>query len=240
MKQYEAFGLTDRGREREENQDAFHIDEQNGLFLVADGVGGMEEGAWAALQITNGLGRRLREIVERHGASDLAELLPGEVTVWSRWLNQESQGRSGTTVVLACLQGTRAVVANVGDSPAYLFRRGELNCLTREHNVASLLAEQGMLSPEEARAHPLHHQLTSYVGMKKGVSVHVAEEDLEAGDRLLLCSDGLTGMLEEPEIERLLREHQEVEPTVRELIREANAAGGLDNVTAVLVELTGV
>lgn len=122
-------------------------------------------------------------------------------------------------------------VANLGDSPAYLLRGGDLVKLTREHNFANLLIEAGKLDPKEAKNHPGTDQLTAYIGMKEHLPVQVSEFEPKTGDRLLLCSDGLTNMLEEKKITSILKAEHDLTQAARQLVHLANDAGGHDTIT---------
>lgn len=136
MEQVKSCGLTDTGRVRGENQDAFYLDEQAGLFIVADGLGGMQDGALAARFVVAELAGRLKETMSppaQEQPADLPALLRGAVAETSAALSRATEGRAGSTVVLACLTNRRAVVANAVDSPAYLFR----DCKSLIHGIQS-------------------------------------------------------------------------------------------------------
>jgi PPM family protein phosphatase len=235
-----SFGWSDPGRVREENQDAFHIDEKTGLYIVADGLGGLQGGAHAARYVVSALTKiivgSLSAAAERR-PKNIPETLRNALYEVNAALSQATGGLSGSTVVLAFLEGNKAHLLNAGDSPAYLYRNKSLQCMTKEYNVAGILVEQGKITVEEARQHPLRHQLTSYVGLKKGMIIYENSLLLEKEDRLLLCSDGLHGMVGEVEISRILGLGLDVESTVKALISAANEAGGTDNITALLVEV---
>lgn len=237
----ESFGLTDTGRVREENQDTFHIDEQRGLYIVADGLGGLQDGARASQYIVKALAKKIEKDYSAEAESNpcnIPKLLSKALFEINAKLSEALGGRSGSTVVMTFLKGNTAYLLNVGDSPAYLYRQETLRRLTQEHNVAGILVEQGKITAEEARIHPLRHQLTSYVGLKKAMIQYESTLTLEQGDRLLLCSDGLNGMLDENEIEKILSSGLDVEGTVKALIQEANEAGGIDNITALIIAIS--
>ncbi|HKI85136.1 MAG TPA: protein phosphatase 2C domain-containing protein, partial [Thermoanaerobaculia bacterium] len=142
----------------------------------------------------------------------------------------------GTTVVGCMIEGTTAAVAHVGDSRAYYFRRGELELLTQDHTWVNEQVVAGYLSVEQARAHPLKNVVTRALGGEAEVVVDVREVELEDGDRLLLCSDGLTAMLSDADLQELMSQDEPIEAVCRDLVREANRRGGFDNVTVVLIE----
>jgi PPM family protein phosphatase len=240
LNKIEAYGLTDTGRVREENQDVLYIDEQLGLYIVADGLGGMQDGARASKYVVTALTNKIAEYFAVGAESksvNIPKMLSSILFEVNTKLSEASGGSSGSTVVLAFLEGNTAYLINAGDSPAYLYRNKTLQCLTRVHNVAGILVEQGKITTEEAHQHPLRHQLTSYVGLKKGMILHENTITLEIGDRLLLCSDGLNSMVGEKEIIRLLDTESSIEDTVKALISAANEAGGTDNITALLIKV---
>ena len=142
----------------------------------------------------------------------------------------------GTTMTLVTLEpeGT-ARFAHVGDSRAYLYRDGKLRQVTRDHTVAAEYVAQGRIAPEEAASHPQRHMLTRTLGLTRFVNVDEFELELEEGDRLLLCSDGLTEMVSDPQIAEVL-EGKGVEEAAWRLIELANAAGGLDNISVIVIE----
>jgi PPM family protein phosphatase len=237
--QVESFAYTDIGRVREENQDDYLINEELLLYIVADGMGGMDKGREAARYTVQAVDEYVRAKIAG-GQEDPVELLTRALAAAGAGFFQAVGGNSGSTVVAALLAEDKAVVANLGDSPAYLLRGGELLLLTREHNLANLLVEGGRLDPKKAKDHPSRHQLTAFVGMKGRLPVHVAEFEPAAGDRLLLCSDGLTGMVAEQEIAALLKVEPALHQTARQLVRLANQAGGYDNTTVLLVDIVSM
>jgi protein phosphatase len=129
---------------------------------------------------------------------------------------------------------------NLGDSRAYLLRRGRLRRLTQDHTVAAVLLRLDEITPEEAGEHPGTHRLTRYVGMEGEALPDIQTLRLEAGDRLLLCSDGLTGMVSDRRIAHLLRQQPTPEDACQALIAAANAAGGRDNISAIVIDVDAV
>jgi protein phosphatase len=142
----------------------------------------------------------------------------------------------GTTMTLVTLspEGT-ATFAHVGDSRAYLFRGGDLRQVTRDHTVAAEYVAMGRITPEEAPTHPHRHKLTRTLGLTRFVDVDVEEVPLEPGDRIVLCSDGLTEMVGDPEIAKALEDPTAEEATWR-LIDLANGAGGVDNISVIVID----
>lgn len=234
-----SFGITDIGSHREENQDAYYLDDQSGIYLVADGMGGMEFGKETAEFIADSfcgiLGARLSE-TGGIGLPVTSAVLAETMDILNEEVRERISPYCGSTIVAAVKSENRLFVVNLGDSPAYLFRDGRLIQVTREHNMAGLLVESGDLTPEEAKVHPSRHQLTAYVGMRGKAETFVTMLLPEAGDRLLLCTDGLTGMVPEKEIAGVLKEEKDIAAASERLVRMANEAGGYDNITVVLAE----
>ena len=235
--------VTDMGSVRSENQDRWFADPEQGLFVVADGMGGHAAGALAAQIVADVLPRLLERRLpgSRHTpCAEMAEQISAALVELSEQLREESRGAlglkgMGSTVVLALLRGRRAVVAHLGDSRAYLQHAGRIEQLTKDHTVAQLLVDNGKLAAAEAARHPARSQLTRYVGMAAAALPETTEFTLAPGDRLLLCSDGLTGMISDERILEIVSRQPVVEDACRELIDVANQMGGKDNVTALIV-----
>jgi protein phosphatase len=142
----------------------------------------------------------------------------------------------GATVVMVLILGRRAYVAHMGDSRAYLFRRGRLTPMTDDHSIVGILLRQGEISEAEAREHPARGRVSRYVGMEGEVYPDVRVEVLRKADRLLLCTDGLNGMISDAQIKRILTANRDPQQASQALVDAANRAGGEDNVTAVVVD----
>jgi len=233
------YTMTDIGRVREENQDAYLIAEDINLFLVADGMGGMDRGKEAALFTVESVADYIRKYYSNR-KNELIKLMSHALSsTGANFFEVVGEG-SGSTVVAAILTKKKAVIANLGDSSAYLLRKGQFSLLTKEHNLANLLVEGGRLNPAQAKEHHTRHQLTAFIGMKGKLPVHVAEFQPNAGDRLLLCSDGLNGLVFNEVIEDVLKMEPELKTAAHRLVDLANEAGGYDNTTVMLVDVLGV
>jgi protein phosphatase len=146
----------------------------------------------------------------------------------------------GTTLTLAFISGHRLFVLHAGDSRCYLLRGGKLERFTEDHTLVAALVSHGAISSEQAKEHPYRHVVTNVLGGDKGtVRVDVQRATLEAGDRLLLCSDGLTDMLDDKRIAAILAQESDPEKASRRLVDEANESGGKDNITVVVATLDG-
>jgi len=233
-----AAGLSDIGKERDENQDAFYIDEESGFFIVVDGMGGMRDGALAAKYVVEGLPALLRERISQQmtvQAHSIISSVKESVAEVSSYLREKVGNNTGATFVSALVKGKKAYIAHLGDSRAYLFRDGNIKQLTKDHNFASLLVDMGKITAEQARIHPMRNRLTAYVGMQGDAIPEIKPVMLASGDLLLLCTDGLSGMLTDQEITDLLSSKRSLKFTLGKMIARANEAGGHDNVTAVLI-----
>ena len=154
---------------------------------------------------------------------------------------EDGRGREGmgTTCTAAILKEDRLIIAQVGDSRAYLLHQGKLQQLTRDHSLVAMMVEAGQLTPEEARVHPRRSIITRALGTDPSTKPDLYEIDVEAGDRLLLCSDGLHGMVEDPAIQAIMTRTADPQRCASQLVNEAIAAGGNDNVTVVVVDIEG-
>ncbi len=227
--------LSDPGRVRENNEDSYHADGR--LFIVADGMGGHRGGEVAsAMAIESFLA------FERgnKGLPPLRRLRDGIATANQAVLKKaggspELEGM-GTTFTAVLVEGG-VYLGHVGDSRAYICREGALRLMTRDHSLVERMVREGFLTPREARLHPQRNVILRALGIAKGLEVDLDEVEVRPGDRLLLCSDGLSGCVEDAEIEAVLSAVADLEGCCRALVEAANARGGPDNITVVLVEL---
>ncbi len=199
------------------------------VLIVADGMGGHVAGEVASRLAVNTAASIEKDAVARVKAANNA--IREEVA------REPGLEGMGTTMTLASLEeGGSARLAHVGDSRAYLLRSGELRQLTEDHTVAAEYVAQGQISADDASAHPQRHMLTRTLGLTPGIQVDEVSIDLESGDRLLLCSDGLTEMVPDDRIAEILGEGSPDE-AVWELVESANEEGGVDNITVIVVEV---
>src|SRR5215471_4771833 len=225
---------TDVGRVRTGNEDGYLVDDAIGLVALADGMGGHQGGevasatALEALRAAVRAGRPLRDAV-----------LDANDAVYRKSLTDEALAGMGTTLTAGTMAaGNTLILAHVGDSRAYLLRDGALRRVTTDHSHVQELVDEGQLTNDEAAVHPLRNIVTRALGLDPTVEVDVYPVELHVDDRVVLCSDGLTDMVHEDAIEAELR--REPDPTVcaRKLVDRANAAGGVDNITVVVVAVT--
>lgn len=226
---------TDIGCLRDHNEDSLIVTPP--LFAVADGMGGHAAGEVASEIAVNVL-------AERAPAHPDGEALSRAVEEANRAIIQaahEGRGREGmgTTCTAAMLEGERLVIVQVGDSRAYLLHQGKLQQLTRDHSLMADMIEAGQLTPEEARMHPQRSVITKALGSDVHLRPDIYEINVETGDRLLICSDGLSGMVHDEDIERTLCRVQDPQRCASQLVNEAIANGGHDNVTVIVADVTG-
>lgn len=251
--QIDAFGLSDVGRQRQHNEDTFLIQQDAKLFLVADGMGGHAAGEIASKIAVDSVREFIQQTEEEegtwpHGYDDHLSRTTNRLVAALRIANgrvieamkQDARLRGmGTTIVASLLDGEMLSLAHVGDSRAYLIRNGEMARVTNDHSWVYEQVQAGMISEEEAERHPFRNVITRALGGAATVMPDAREVDLRAGDAVLLCSDGLTGMVPETEILRIVVEAPDAATACRRLIDTANQRGGNDNITAVLVRIAG-
>ena len=219
---------TDIGLVRERNEDGYLV--RPPLFAVADGMGGHRGGEVAS--------RLALETLDRPGAAPLAERVrEANRVVYERSMLDRSVAGMGTTLTAAALEGDRLRLAHVGDSRAYLLREGRLERLTEDHTMVHRMVREGRLTEEEAAWHPYRSVLTRALGTEPDVPVDEAVVEVRPGDRVLLCTDGLTSMVPDARIGQILRATADPQEAADRLVEEAIAAGGLDNVTVVVLDL---
>lgn len=231
----ETAGATDVGQVRMANQDAFgefrNDEKQRHLLLVADGMGGHRGGEVASRMTVDTVRDYFNDKEGPAGEFIHAALSRANTLVYDRAAADGRLAGMGTTAVAMLFDDTaEAWIAHVGDSRAYRMRDGVMIQLTDDHSVVGELVRRGQLTPEEARVHPQSNEILRAIGTQPRVIVDVQSVDVKPGDRYLLCSDGLSGMIPDDEIAQVLGSHPP-EQAVRTLIDRANEAGGTDNIT---------
>jgi PPM family protein phosphatase len=231
---------SDRGRVRPNNEDSLWVDERLGLLIVADGMGGHAGGevasALAIEEVAAYVGRHVTgsEPAEQTAASLHGAIRAADEAIWANASSNRLLRGMGTTVVLALCQGDQLHIAHVGDSRAYLMRQGELRQLTEDHSTVAQLIRAGLLTPKQARSHPLRHQISRYLGSRVAAA-EINSVTWQHGDSLLLCSDGLTNMVQDHHIaELILQAGADVQAACEALVARANALGGEDNISVIL------
>ena len=244
--------LTDVGRKRKGNEDSLFVNPEQKLFVVADGMGGHAAGEIASRIAVDSINEFVcltggdEEITWPFGLDETISYDDNRLKTAVRFANRkvleatkeksEYEGMA-TTVCAVLVDDQVANLAHVGDSRVYLFRDGELSQLTSDHSWVNEQIQSGVISAEQARTHPLRNVVTRALGGKADLQVDMQTHDFQAGDVLLLCSDGLTTMIPDDEIARVMREGSgDIETTAQELVDAANAKGGEDNITVVLLQ----
>ena len=221
---------TDIGQVREGNEDSYLVVEP--LYAVADGMGGHRGGEVAsslALETVQGM-------FERREGSLAEQVAEANRAVFDRSQSDRKVSGMGTTLTAAQVDGNRVHLVHVGDSRAYLLRGGELTQITEDHTLVHRMVMEGEISEEEAETHPHRSILTRALGVDQNIQVDEGDLEVAPGDRLLLCTDGLTGMVPEGQIREILLESRDPQEAVDKLVKVANRAGGIDNITALILD----
>jgi len=237
-------GNTDVGVVRSGNEDNFLLDCAQGLFIVADGMGGHAAGEVASEMAVNIVSRELgslRGLPDGEAASRLRTAIrKANGAIFERTLAEHEKRGMGTTATVMVLFSRRYMIGQVGDSRAYLLREGRLLQLTKDHSYVQEQVDAGLLTPEQARTHPYSNVITRCVGANEDVAPDVYFGNLEQNDLVLLASDGLTGMLEDEQLAKILTTEDNPESAVNRMIADANRRGGLDNITAIVIRVEEV
>lgn len=238
-------GLTDIGSVRDNNEDCWSADPEFGCYIVSDGMGGALAGEVASDIVAHQLPDILKkyipleldEISNEAVCNDLFKGLTevNDIVCKRSAEDPECQGM-GATLVMLMIRGPQVMVVHAGDSRAYLLRDNQISCLTNDHNMLQVLLDEGSVTPEEAIGHPAGCELLCDVGMPEGMYADVIYYDMVHGDKILLCSDGLNGMVRDEEIEHIMNKNNTPEVICQELIQAAIHGGGQDNVTALVID----
>jgi PPM family protein phosphatase len=233
-----AAARSDVGMRRTANEDSFALAPALGLYLVADGMGGHVAGQLASRLAADSTVEALQKVADR-GAT-LTETLRFCVAAANHRVHATARAKPelkgmGTTLVAALAGGGRLALAHVGDSRAYLVRNGRIRQLTDDHSLVAELVRRREISPDAAHEHPHRHVLTRALGVRRAVDADLAELTPAAADVIVLCSDGLTTHVEDPEIAALVAAESDLDEACARLVALANARGGEDNCTVALV-----
>lgn len=253
-----AFGLSDPGRVRKNNEDAFLIahlaDAAEGaaptevvtfeagesavVLAVSDGMGGADAGEVASALVVQSLREAMRTAQGGWDEATRQAVERANRDVWSAAKEPGKKGM-GATVTAVCVHGNVAHIAEVGDSRAYLMRNGRIRQITRDQSFVQFLVDSGALKPEEAAKYPMKNVVLQAMGQKEDVQVALGRLELRRGDRLLLCSDGLSGMVTADEMRGAVDRASTPDAACRALVDLANERGGEDNITVVIAEVAG-
>jgi protein phosphatase len=245
---------TDIGLKRKDNEDSYLVDESNCLFIVADGMGGHAAGDLASRVAVESVcdyfrkhasGEAPKAAADGHDdeLSVIGHKITGAIQVANDMIRRiavqnEQVAGMGTTVVCAHLADHLVTIGNVGDSRAYLFRQSGYRQISEDHSWVNEQLQRNLISAEDARVHPWRNVITRALGSREALDVDIFEERLRAGDQLLLCTDGLSGMLDDITMFEIITDTEATQERKGErLIEEAKKAGGSDNITFVLIRL---
>ncbi len=227
--------ISETGLVRKENEDSYLINDRLGLFAVADGMGGHEAGEVASRLAV----KTLEESMSANGKNDGALALA--IQAANREIYRQSQEKQdlagmGTTITAVHCGEGKVFIGHVGDSRAYLIRNSQATLLTRDHSLVSELVRSGHISEEEAETHPHRHIVTRALGTEPGVEVDILSPVIEQGDRLFLCTDGLSNLVKPEEVVLAIKSNDSPAAALEKLKQLALERGGFDNITALLIE----
>lgn len=236
------FSVTDTGLRRKMNQDYYFASDAAvgnlpNLYIVADGMGGHKAGEYASRYTTE----RIVASVARNNGDEPISILKEAIDKANELLVMESKedetkSGMGTTLVIATVIGKKLFVANVGDSRLYIVDNTALKQITRDHSLVNEMVRLGEINESEAREHPDKNIITRAIGVSEHVEADFFEVQLETNDLILLCSDGLTNMIDDEEIFDIIKSCENVKEQVMTLVKTANLNGGKDNITVMIIK----
>ena len=239
------FGKSVAGMQRENNEDSIYVGGDNkevkNIFIVADGMGGHNAGEVASRLAID----KFIEYISPHfkngidSETVLDVLLEGVVyanrVIYNEAVSDESRNGMGTTFTCACLNNGKMYAVHVGDSRIYILTDGSLKQVSNDHSFVMEMVRQGKLTPQEAANSPKRNIITRAVGSEEKIDVDTIIKELKYGDVVLICSDGLSTMVNDREIEEIMNKHSDAEKTIEALIEKANKNGGKDNISAIII-----
>ncbi len=245
-------GLTDVGRKRKQNEDSLLINEDLNLYIIADGMGGHSGGEFASRMAVQTIEETIRSLTSDPEATVISGVNTEEAQmgdrinyaiqmaskkIYDRALYDSSLKGMGTTTVAALFENGKAYIANVGDSRAYMFREKEMIQITSDHSLVNEQVKAGLISQKDAKGHKLRNVITRSVGYQEEVEIDVRTFDVQLGDKFLLCTDGLSNMVDDAEIKKTVISYP-LKEACRKLIDLANEKGGEDNITVLMMVVT--
>lgn len=239
----ESFSVTDIGKKRKLNQDfVYASDEPVGnlpnVYIVADGMGGHNAGDFASKCTVETITREIRGCFEKNAIRILSKaIMVANERIRQKAREDERLYGMGTTVVAATCIGKYLQVANVGDSRLYIINEEEVRQVTRDHSLVEEMVRMGGIDRKAARNHPDKNIITRAIGARDTIEIDFFNEELQDGDIVLMCSDGLSNMLEDEEIGKILRKKGSLEERAEKLIEAANNNGGKDNIAVIIIDM---
>ncbi len=242
-------GFTDTGLKRQLNEDYIGFDQELGIAVLADGMGGHQSGEIAAHMAVESVLEKLQSMCEPKSTesitgSQLLDYVSNTISYSNSMIYQAAEAVDehrgmGTTLVAVMIQDSQIYAGHVGDSRLYLYRADSLRRITKDHSLVQDLIDRGFYTEEEARSANVGHIVTRALGTKAQVEVDTLHHDLEAGDVFLLCSDGLSDMVADWQIQEILKEQSgSLEKAAETLISKANRNGGKDNISVILMQVS--
>ena len=233
-----AIGNSVIGMRRTNNEDAIYVNEQKNLYVVADGMGGCNAGEVAS----NTAISIFVEAMEKTENEEILDRMMFATRACNQIVYQKAKNNieytdMGTTLVAACIEKEKVFIIYVGDSRAYRFRDNELCQITTDHSYVMELVKIGSITKEEAEVHPKKNIITRAIGVREDVEPDIVIADIKEGDKILLCTDGLSNMVSNKEMEKILTTECSTEEKVKKLVLLANHKGGLDNISLILIEI---
>lgn len=248
---FESFAASDRGQVRQLNEDSLLADQQEGVFLVADGMGGLSKGDIASRIAVETVHRfitksRTEDITwpikpqDQYSMEEnrfLAAISLANWSVYGEFLKDNRNSAMGTTLVGLLVDNQAAIITNIGDSRVYLIRNDKIQQVTEDHSLVMEEVRKGAMTPEEARLHPQRHVINRALGISETARVDISSIGIQGGDLFLLCSDGLSDMLTDEDIRTITRSDpaRSLKEMGEQMLSEANDRGGKDNISIVLV-----
>lgn len=236
-----SFSVTDIGKKRKLNQDFVYVSDDPvgnlpNLFIVADGMGGHKAGDYASKYTVETVIREIKSSLEENPVRILSKAIRvANDQIRRKAGEDENLYGMGTTVVAASCLGRYLQVANVGDSRLYIIN-DEIRQITRDHSLVEEMVRMGGIDRKTARNHPDKNIITRAIGARDTVEIDFFHEELKPGDIVLMCSDGLTNMLEDEDIHRILREKTSIQERAAKLVETANNNGGKDNIAVIIID----
>lgn len=232
--------LTDIGKVREINQDAYAVDCDHGLFMVADGMGGHAAGEKASQTAVAIIASKLTNGAVSNAEGSLEDVMQDAIQEANREIiaasmDDASMRGMGTTATVLLAREGHLYVGHVGDSRAYLIRNRRIDQITEDHSIVAQLVRARAITPQEAARHPYRNVITRCLGMQADVEADTQQRDLRPGDRLLICSDGLSGLVSDDEMLQHVLSGEDPQAICQELVNLALERGGSDNITVVLI-----
>lgn len=228
--------LTDVGMRRHNNEDSYivNVSGNDKIFIVADGMGGHNAGEIASLEAC-----RITESFVLEGKGNIDDVLRDGVVkanrdIYVRSCENEAMKGMGTTIDVCVIDGNKLHIAHVGDSRVYIVNNESIRRVTRDHSIVGMMLEEGSITEEEARVHPQRNYITRAVGSSANIEVDIICEEIHSGEWVLMCTDGLTNMIEREVLHSVIKNSDSVDDAAEELVKRAKENGGDDNITVIL------